>query len=572
MNENRSPKALNDLGDSHFYGIGRPVNKEMAYSFYKQAADLDNPVGLANVGMYFLDRKDFPKAVENLEKARACGHAPAILLLAEMRRTGNGLRRSRKKAFRLYLEAARLNDVDAFNALGTCYQKGTGVGKNPKKAKEAFQKSADQGNPLGEYNVGIYETEDAAYRKSPENAIFWLDKAATHGSVPAMKKLVEIYAKGDHPFFRKKSAASLKELAFYYRESLAKTGDPESLKIVADAYFNGTETTKKNHEKAAQYYQKLAGLGEDSGKYGFAVSLLYGLGVPKDVPAAKKLFEECAIHSHASALTRLGDIFRQGLGVAADFEEAKRWYMEAAKQNDPEALMNLGLLNYRNQVGNATPALAFGFMETSAKKGYFQALYWLGIFHDKGVGCEPSFPEARKCFEKAIEKGSLGAKYKYASMILDETPADPAGIRKNAELFREARKLLVEYVEDPLHNAANAAFAMTYLGRIHRDGLGTAPDPRIARYWFESAAEEKLPSAMVEMFRILREREFDRAWDWLKKATLDPSCAEAFYELGLLYESGVPGKLKADPKLARAQFETASRLNHKGALEKLMMR
>lgn len=571
MNENRSPKALNDLGDSHFYGRGRPVNKEMAYTFYKQAADLDNPVGLANVGMYFLDRKDYPKAVENLEKARACGHTPAILLLAEMRRTGTGLRRSKAKAFRLYLEAYRLNDVEAFNAVGNCYQKGLGTGKNPKKAREAFQKSADLGDPLGEYNVGLYEMEEPAYRKSPDKAIFWLDKAAGHGSDPAMRKLIDLYGKGDHPAFKKKSAASLKELEFYYRESLAKTGDPESLKIVADAYFNGTDVTKKNHEKAALYYQKLAALGDDSGKYGYAVSLLYGLGVPKDVPAAKKLFEECAIHSHASALTRLGDIFRQGTGVAPDFEEAKKWYMEAAKQNDPEALMNLGLLNYRNQVGSATPALALGFMETAAKKGYFQALYWLGIFHDKGVGCEPSFSEARKHFEKAIEKGSLGAKYKYASMILDEIPADAAGAKKNAELFRTARRLFLEYLEDPQHNPTNAAFAMTYLGRIHREGLGISPDARVARYWFESAAEGKLPAAMVEMYRILRETDFDRAFDWLKKAALDATCAEAFYELGLLYETGIPGKVKADAKLARAQFETASRLNHKGALAKLMV-
>ncbi|HRY77986.1 MAG TPA: SEL1-like repeat protein [Candidatus Izemoplasmatales bacterium] len=571
MNETMSPKQLNDLGDAYFYGIGRPVNREMAYTFYKQAADLDNPVGLYNVGLYFLTKNDFAKALDSLEKARACHYSPAMMLMGEMRQHGKGVRKNRKKAFRLYLEAAGQNDVEAFNAVAGCYAKGIGVGKNSEKARDYYQKSADLGNPIGEWNVGLFEMETKAYRKNPENALYWLDKAASHGSVEAMKRLISIYQKHDHPHFRKKSLGSLLELTFYYQELLAKTGDPEALKAVADAYSEGKAPAKKNHEKAAGYFKQLADLGNPDGKYGYAVSLLYGLGVPRDVPTAKKLLEECAQKSHPSSLTRLGDIFRLGLGVPVDPEEAKKWYMEAAKQNDPEALMNLGLLNYRQAVENATPALALGFMETAAKKGYHQAWYWLGIFHDKGVGCDPSFAEARKCFETAISKGSLGAKYKYAAMILDELPAESAQSKKNATLFQTAKRLLIEYVLDPQHNEANSAFAMHYLGKIHRDGLGIEPDLRVARYWFESGAEAKLAIAMVELYRLMRDSEFDSAFGWLKKAVADPACPEAYYEIGCLYLTGVPGKVKIDVNLAKSHLETAAKLKHGGALEKLMM-
>ncbi len=301
MNETMTPKQLNDLGDAYFYGIGRPVNREMAYTFYKQAADLDNPVGLYNVGLYFLTKNDTPKALESLEKARACHYSPAIMLLGEMRQQGKGVRKNRKKAFRLFLEAALQNDVEAFNAVAACYAKGTGVRKNLEKAREYYQKSADLGNPVGEWNVGLYEMETKAYRKNPENALYWLDKAASHGSVEAMKLLVSIYQKHDHPFFKKKSVSSLQELAFYYQELLAKSGDPEALKIVADAYFDGKSPAKKNHEKAADFYRQLADLGNSDGKYGYAISLLYGLGVPKDIPKAKALLETCAQQRHPAS-------------------------------------------------------------------------------------------------------------------------------------------------------------------------------------------------------------------------------------------------------------------------------
>jgi TPR repeat protein len=571
MNDSLSPKSLNDLGDAYYYGIDRPANLELAYTFYKQAADLDNPVGLFNVGFYFFRKKEFAKAIEYLEKSRACGHSPAALLLGELHRAGNGFSKNKKKAFKLYLEAAKLADIDAYNAVGECYKTGYGCGKNPEKSLEYYQKSADQQNVTGELNVGLYHLESAEYKKSPEQAILWLDKAAANGSAVAMRHLLKIYTDHTHPYFKKKSLGSLKEMAFYYQEALAKAGDSTALKLIADSYYNGTEPAKKNHEKSALYYKALADIGNDDGKYGYAVSLLYGQGVPKNIVEAKHLLEECAKNSHPSALTRLGDIFRLGLNVPIDFEEAKKWYTEGAKQNDPEALMNLGLLHYKGQIANQSVDLAFNFMDSAAKKGYFQALYWLGIFHDKGIGCPVSFSEAEKSFQKAIQKGSLGAKYKYASMILDEVVLDLKSPKKTAHLYQTAKDLFIEYVIDPLHNVANLAYAMDYLGRIYKEGLGVSLDVRISRYWYESAAMANLPKAMVEMYKILLPTDFERSLDWLKKATQDSNNAEAFYELGLLYQNGVPNKQKIDMKLAKINFEIAAKLNHKGALEKIMM-
>ncbi|MCK7484865.1 MAG: hypothetical protein MZU97_04455 [Bacillus subtilis] len=71
MAEQLSPKQLNDLGDAYFNGTGKVQNKELAYTYYKQAAEMDNPLGHVNIGKYFIDKGDYKKANEALMKAKS---------------------------------------------------------------------------------------------------------------------------------------------------------------------------------------------------------------------------------------------------------------------------------------------------------------------------------------------------------------------------------------------------------------------------------------------------------------------------------------------------------------------
>jgi TPR repeat protein len=570
MADTVNPKTLNDTGDAFFYGIGRPVNRELAYTYYKQAADLDNPVGYYNLGQYFAAKSDYKAAIANYEKARAFLHPPAFMALARMYETGIGARRNKGKAFKMVLGAAKLADIEAYDAVGLCYRDGIGTKKDPEKAKEWFRKAADQNDAVGCCRLGLLLMTEPAFRKDPTEAFGWLDRAATAGNVEAMHALLSAYVDGKHPAFRKKSRQSLDEMAFYYRELLAKAGDVENLHVVADAFHDGTSVTRINHEKSAVYYRMLLDRGDVVGRYGYGVSLLYGQGVVADPAEAKRLLGEAAREKHALAMTRLGDAARLGIGGKADGEEAKKWYMEAARLQEPEAIMNLGLLNYRGQIEGSSPQLAFNYLDTAAKKGYAPAWYWLGIFHDKGVGCERNFDEAEKAFKKAITGGSLGAKYKLAAMLFDGLPNRGLKGKKAEAGWTDCRRLFEEYVEDPQHNAANNAYSMYFLGLIHRDGKGTDPSPRRARFWFESAAEAGLGKGMVEMYRILRESEPDIAREWLDKAAKDSQNADALYEKGILLLEGAPG-VPADPKAGRSLLDAAARLNHRGAIEKLML-
>ncbi len=571
MNESLNPKALNDLGDACFYGVNRPVNLELAYSYYKQAADKDNPVGYYNLGNYFIAKKDYKQAIINYEKSKAFDYSPAAITLAKMYQNGYGVKKNKKKAYKYLVNAAKLNDPDAFNALGDCLMKGIGCQKSSEEAILFYQKSADLNNPTGQLNVGIYHLSQKDYKKNPEKAFHWLDKAASNGETTAMKTMMSIYLEGKHPYFKKKSQGYLHEMAFYYRELLAKAKDIEQLKIVANVYYEGNTITKKNYEKACFYFQALKDLNDPEGYYGFGVCLLYGQGIKQNIDEARKYLELASQAKHPKALSRLGDIHRMGMKTSTNAEKAKEFYMEASRLQDPEALVNLGLLNYREQIENHSKTLAYSYMETAAKKGYYQAMYWLGVFHDKGVGCSHDFKTAEKWFEKAIKAGSLGAKYKYATMIIDEIENEKFNQKKMNQYYLKAKELLIDYVLDPEHNQNNYSFAMYYLGQLFKDGKGVARSLRTARYWFEMAAETKLSKAMVEVFLFLKPIEPKYAMTWLNEALKDPLSSEAFYEMGNLYLEGYSPFVESNIAQAKKYYEQAARLNHPKALEKLMM-
>ncbi len=570
-NDSLNPKALNDLGDDCFYGKNRPINLEMAYSYYKQAADLDNPVGYYNMGNYFMAKKDAKEAIINYEKSKAFDYSPAYLMLAGIYQKGAGVKKNKAKAFKYLLGAAKLNDPEAFNAVGLCYKNGEGCKKDLEKAFEYFQKSADLNNPVGQYQVGLYLMEDPSYQKSPDKAFLWLDRAATNGELEATKTMIKIYTEGKHPYFRKKSKAYLQEMAFYYEELLAQSKDIPMLRKVAKIYYEGSTVAKKNPDKAAFYFKILHDLKDPEGYYGYGLCLLYGMGVKQNIEEAKRLFELSAQEKHPLALTKLGDIYRMGMKVTVDNELAKKYYMEAARLQDMEAVMNLGLMNYREQIENHSQTLAYTYMETAAKKGSYQAMYWLGIFYDKGVGCVHSFKESEKWFEKAIEAGSLGSKYKYAAMIMDGIELEKMNQKKKDAYYQKAKSLFIEYVLDPAHNPNNHAFSMHYLGMMYKQGKGVVASDRTARYWFEMAGSIGLSKAMVEVFNYLKTKEPVHALKWLNEALKDATCSEALYEMGNLYLVGYSPLVESNIKTAKTYYEQAAKLNHPQALEKLMM-
>jgi TPR repeat protein len=66
------------------------------------------------------------------------------------------------------------------------------VKKNQKKAVEWYQKAAEQGDAIAQYNLGISYKEGQGVKKDKNKAAEWLSKAAAQGDEDAQKALQEL--------------------------------------------------------------------------------------------------------------------------------------------------------------------------------------------------------------------------------------------------------------------------------------------------------------------------------------------------------------------------------------------
>ena len=569
MVTNKTPKQLNDLGDLYFYGKGEPKNLEMAFTYYKQAADLNNPVGYFNVAKYFIEKEQFKQALEYLNRAKELGYTKANIQISNMYLNGLGVRKNKKKAFKNLEQAVEGNEISAMHQLGLFHLQGIGCKKNEQNARTYFELSSENKNPNGMYHLGRLLLEARKIKKDFENGFFWLDKAAENDHLEAIKYLKGLYH-NSHPFLKKKSQLYLQEMEFYYDELLAKNKDADALERVAYTYAYGNEFCKINFEKSNQYYKMLVDMDHTKGYLGLGLSYLYPRGLKQDYAKAKEYLDVAATRKDIEAMTALGDIYRLGYGVDANYQRAKDYYIEAAKANDTFALINLGLLNYRKQIAGSSNELAFQYMKTASEKNNMTAYYWLGIFYDKGVGVEADFRKAEAAFKKAIEANNLGAKYKYAQLLYEHITTIKLSSKRKNITYLAIRDLLIEYINSPVTSDINTVYSMYMLGDLYGLKNFDLKSEKISRYYYELAAEKKFTKAMVRMYFILKDKEPDYAIEYLQEAIQKPHDGEALYEwANLLLE----GNQYVEKNIAKAKefYGKAASLNYAPAKEKLAM-
>jgi len=154
-------------------------------------------------------------------------------------------------------------DAVAQNDLGCAYSSGDGVAKNLKEAFTWFERSAKQGNKYGQYNTGRYYQYGYGVGKNICLAIEWYEKSANQGFGKAANMLGEIYEKGYYP-----------NISVYS--------------------FNSDDITsiEPNPEEAFYWYKKGKN-SEDLAKFNLGRCYELGIGTPKSLFMACKLYTDC---------------------------------------------------------------------------------------------------------------------------------------------------------------------------------------------------------------------------------------------------------------------------------------
>ncbi|HRA42796.1 MAG TPA: ribonuclease III domain-containing protein, partial [Gammaproteobacteria bacterium] len=195
--------ACNELGDIYYYGQGIEKNYPEAFKWFKHISDSSNANAFSyySLGLMYHNelgvKKDLDQAISAYERAFAKGFSKASIQLGHIYRgkatesrkeAGSNSTYYAAKAIQYY--KSNENDKDIQNYIGVVYYESNDYAN----ARQWFEKSAKQGLPVAQSNVGL--TFENGF-KDIKNAILWYECAAKNGYANAQYTLALKYERGE---------------------------------------------------------------------------------------------------------------------------------------------------------------------------------------------------------------------------------------------------------------------------------------------------------------------------------------------------------------------------------------
>ena len=193
----------------------------------------------------------------------------------------HGKRKEYTQAVVFYRKSAEMGNDEAQNALGTCYDKGWGVGKDQKEAVKWYRLAAEQGNASAQWNLAVSYDEGEGVAKNAAEAFKWYKKAADQGDAKAQHYVGRGYMEG------RGTTINYEEGVLWFKKA-ADQGFQRSAHQLGGAYSNGKGVAKNPYE-AARLYRIAADQGNATAQHDLAHLYYEGRGVPRDLNEAKRL-------------------------------------------------------------------------------------------------------------------------------------------------------------------------------------------------------------------------------------------------------------------------------------------
>lgn len=210
----------------------------------------------------------------------------------------------------------------------------------------------------------------------------------------------------------------------------------------------------------------------------------YGLGMPKNYPAALKWLNRAAAKNDINAMLLLGEMYEQGMGVTKDLKKSLDWTKKAALKGSSDAAYELAEM-YEN--GNGVPkdmAEAVKWYTIAADKGDVDAMISLGFCYMEGDGVAADSKAGRDWFVKAAEKGEPEA-MRYLGDYFAQS-----------DMGNDCKKAIEWYMK-----AADAGDSMSVkpvgVAIMKQDCEGV--DKLAVAHWMKNLAEKNFPDACFYM-------------------------------------------------------------------------
>jgi len=307
-----------------------------------------------------------------------------------------------------------------------------------------YQEKALQGDAQSQYRLGLYhytcyERSIGSRGKNLEEALKWLEKAASQGHEAAKKiclihanesalKKALIYVVGEkaaNAFLAKKSVPTPAQVEHQGSECPPERNVPnasveskstqqpnvENKSLPVIRIKRPANYMAQTHELSGDEKLKLrAEQGDAKAQYELAIKFMNGQGVAKNEAEGLKWLRKAAEQGDLNALHDMGVAYFNGLGVPVNKEEGVKWYRKAAERGNENAQYDLGIcLSHGFGTAKNDEHALFWFMQ-AAERGRADAMYNVGICYGNGYGVKKDVNEAMKWFQKAADAGDEAAK------------------------------------------------------------------------------------------------------------------------------------------------------------------
>ena len=198
-----------------------------------------------------------------------------------------------------------------------------GVEENKAEAVKWFRKSAEQGDPSGQFSLGQLYQRGIGVEQDIEEAIKWIRKAAEQEEVDAQFLLARLYSQEDNM-----------EEAIKWLRKAAEQDEAEAQYLLGLFYYAG-EGVDKDMKEAAKWWQRAAELEHPEAQFHLGYCYLTGVSVNADASKAIKWLEKSAEQENATAQFDLGMCYLRGEGVIKDKAKALKWLQSAEQEYKP---------------------------------------------------------------------------------------------------------------------------------------------------------------------------------------------------------------------------------------------
>jgi TPR repeat protein len=213
-------------------------------------------------------RIDMNAAREWYERGALKGHPDALVALGEM-----GLREqggmTKMQAVSYLNQAADAGRTDAMRVLADLYRTGQGVKADPEQARHWLEKAAQSFDPQG-----TKELADSLFESDPKAALKAYEQAAAGGNIEAAYIAGVMYAENFNiPPNEQKSSKWLRVAA--------EGGHAAAMADYGLLVYQGV-SVEKSEKEAAAWFQKSAEKGDPEGQFLYAFTLAKGEGVKQN--------------------------------------------------------------------------------------------------------------------------------------------------------------------------------------------------------------------------------------------------------------------------------------------------